>query len=211
MSGVEILGAISATVALIETVIKLRKAYDEANDVPEAITQVLNRLPLIKTTLEQAAREAANTSISNPEVSSAVGNVVEACKQKAEQLEEIFTYIAPTPEASIMRKYRLIMRRVGKGKKVETLARSMMEDLTVLAQYWDIGESAEKEVDDAIEALSNVPASIDDAELMESNAPRSVFNNTGGGTFNLNQGDNGRIYSGDGMKNAETMYFGKDI
>jgi hypothetical protein len=166
MSGPEILGVVSGSVTLIETVIKvikatndLRKNYEEVDGTPRAFQEVINRLPLMVDTLQQF-KDQADLGLSD-QADTAIKQTIRGCESKANQLHAIFKDLAPYAGQSRIEMYRLVVRRMGdvRDKKVESLAMSMMQDLELLARNWFI-VTTKQAMKKAMDDLSKVQPSL---------------------------------------------------
>ena len=59
--------------------------------------------------------------------------VVDGCKEKATRLEKIFEKVVPQAGASRSDRYFFAVRTVGKGSRVESLMKGILEDVQLLA------------------------------------------------------------------------------
>lgn len=135
MSGAEaiaILGIISSVISIVDGTKQVYDAASNTNGLPEAFREVAARLPIVCGILDSAKRLiiAGDT---NEESCKAAMNVVESCQSKAQNLEEIFKKVIPADDASRSERYTLAVKSLGKGNRVETLMKGMLEDLQLLA------------------------------------------------------------------------------
>lgn len=129
MSGLEVLSLIRGTIETIETVRKVYHEFKDAEGLPPAFHDVNRQLPLVETILQTV--DAANT---NHEAYQTIKDTVEQCRLKAGYLEQIFNAVATSEGMPKREKYKKVLRQLGKKKKVEALAKELMEDIRLLAQ-----------------------------------------------------------------------------
>jgi N-terminal domain on NACHT_NTPase and P-loop NTPases len=189
MSGAEgslIIGLISGTIAIVDATKKVYDAAGNAAGLPQAFREVAIRLPLVLDNLKLAEQDVQASSLT-AEQSDAKKGVLEACKEKALHLEDIFKKVMPAADASRLDRYYKAVRTIGKGKSVEELMEGILKDLEVL-----IGSQI-AELSEAIKQLS----------IMEPSIPSSVFDhgsqytNSGSGPQNVHEGS-GNINSNSG-------------
>ncbi|EFR01949.1 SesA protein [Nannizzia gypsea CBS 118893] len=208
MSGIEAIGLISGIISIVDTAIKLHDALKNADCLPRAFQEVALRLPVVKDTLttvkghlEENGGDAATFQAIMP--------VIEGCSDNAEALKNILQEVMVSPDHSRLQRYRLAIRRLGKGSQVEELMKTLLENVQLLAGNRAIKAATEAQVSEvleAIHALSDVPPSAPDTPGSVSFAhygTGSQFNNADGGTQNNNTGS-GRQYI------AHSMTFGSD-
>ncbi|SCO27233.1 uncharacterized protein FFMR_00112 [Fusarium fujikuroi] len=190
---------VDAAVKAVRFIIELHKHYQEVDGTPQAFKEVLNRLPIVEDTLMQF--ENQEKYVLSEKAIIATRNLLQSCQSKADQLREIFETLAPHRGKSRIKRYQLVILRMGKDKKVEVLARLMMEDLDALVKNYFMRTTTEERLATAIDELSRVPESIKDEELEEIGSNLGgIANNTG----------SGKIYSFQGTGNVFTTTIGKD-
>ncbi|KAF5966103.1 SesA protein [Fusarium bulbicola] len=176
---------VDAAVKAVRLIIKLHKHYQEVDGTPQAFKEVLNRLPIVEDTLMQF--ESQGKYVLSEKAIIATRNLLQSCQSKADQLREIFETLAPHRGKSRIKRYQLVIMRMGKDKKVEVLARLMMEDLDVLVKNYFLRTTTEELLATAIDELSRVPESIRDDELEDpgSNLGGIAYQSGSGTQFNL--------------------------
>lgn len=230
MSGLEVLGGISATIAIIDAALKIYHAIGHSPKISEEVAQ---RLPLIRDTLRsvqagvQRARasplEDANAGVS-ADARSAVMLVVESCRGKAERLTAILLEVAAQADASPMERVRTAARRLSREKQMQELGKGMLEDVQLLAANYVVqpvkdGDKAEAErrtceIVEATQALSKArvlePSLLGGSGLPGGSGARHMFTYTGTGDQITNSGSGQlNINKGDGTSyNAHSMSFG---
>lgn len=132
---------------------------------------------------------------------------VERCKEKASRLENIFHQVVPQASTPRPERYRLAVTALGKGNRVETLMKGMLEDVKLLAGNQAVKAATEAEIGKlvkAIEELVAMPPSLSE------DTPGNSINNYGSGTVNANTGEgtqNNNTGSGKQF-NGQYQYFG---
>jgi hypothetical protein len=186
-SGLEVVGGVSGTITLIDAAIRVvqkttdfREGYQEADGSPKAFHEVLQRLPLVIDTLQQIKNDN-RLQHNSAETNVAIQRVVKGCEGKAEELHVIFKDLAFCPGASRVEKYRQMISTLGKSKKVELLAGSMMQDLDVLVKTWFVGITTRQAVEKAMDDLAKVPSSTEQRSkyTVENKGSGPVVNNVG--------------------------------
>ena len=210
MSGAEaglVLGLISSTITIIDTIVKVYNDVKDAGGIPITFREITRRLPLIRNTLGIAEAHITKGSLDG-ESGRAIKPIVEGCKDKALRLEIMFRKVVPQANISGLDRYRIAIRALGKGNQVEALMKGMLEDVQLLAGNYAIKASTEAEVErlvKAIEELSAMPPSL------SKDTPGDSINNYGSGTLNANAGDgtqNNNTGSGKQFI-GEKQYFGE--
>ena len=209
MSGAEafaVLGAISSIIAIVDGTKQVYDAATNAQGLPKAFREVAARLPLVHTILVLAKQNIEGDA--HKEFFDGAKDVVEGCKDKAKKLEELFQKVVPTDGASRAERYRLAVKSLGKGSRVETLMKEMLEDVQLLAinhSMATITDTQVKEVDDAIKEVAALPPSIPEHPI-----EGISFTATHSGSGSINQAQRDQFSnSGSGQfYHAENMTFG---
>ncbi|WAO94398.1 Pfs, NACHT, and ankyrin domain-containingprotein [Fusarium falciforme] len=199
MSGLEIVGLISAVISIVEAVEIVYNGIRDTRNLPRAFREVAKKLPLVRDTLRIAERQIGAST--DDEACQAVKTVVESCKVKAEELKDIFDAVSASDNASRFERYRVAVRRFGKGSLVETLAQELMEEVRLLGTNRAVQAATEAQAAEllkAIEELSSMEPSLPDEKSVSQHHSGSGDNVAG----NKYQG-NHNVYSGSG-----TAYFG---
>ena len=211
MSGAEaslVLGLISSIITVIDTIVKVYNDVKDAEGIPMTFREIAQRLPLIQDTLRISEAHINECSL-DEESCRAIKPIVEGCKDKALRLEIMFRKVVPQVNITRLDRYRVAVRALGKGNRVEALMKGVLEDVQLLAGNHAIKASTKAEVGKlikAIEELSVIPPSIS-----EDTSGYSI-NNCGFGTQNVNTGDGTQNINIGGGKQfiGERQYFGKD-
>lgn len=131
MSGVELIGAISGTIALIEAAVKVYNAATDASGLPEAVRGVAQRLPLAKDIL-QTTKSQVEAGEPDEDLCEEMIPILKGCKERVERLERIFQKVIPDANAPRKDRYVSAIKTIGKGKQVESLMKEILEDIQLL-------------------------------------------------------------------------------
>ncbi|KAH7129743.1 SesA protein [Dactylonectria estremocensis] len=203
MSGIEIIGLISATIGIIDGASKLYSVIANTNHIPEAFREAGNHLPLVRDTLQTITQRFEEHNFDHTAYM-AIKPTLKSCADRAERLRDILQEVVAQPDASRTQRYRMAVRRLGSESKVEELAKGMLMDVQLLAVHQSIGGVGRDKVDEqvkVIHALSEVPPSVPDGPAFTHSGTGDQINNSGSGTMNLNKGT-GKQYI------AHSMTFG---
>ncbi|OAL70006.1 hypothetical protein A7D00_5535 [Trichophyton violaceum] len=208
MSGIEVIGLISSIISIVDTAVKIHNALKDADRLPRAFQEVALRLPVVTDTLTAVKGHLEENGIDEATFR-AIMPVVQACGENAEALKDILQEVTVSPDHSRLQRYRLAIRRLGKGSQVEELMKALLENVQLLAGNRAMQSATGAQVGEvleAIHALSEVPPSAPDTPgsmTFSHYGTGSQFNNVDSGTQNINTGS-GRQYV------ANSMTFGAD-
>jgi len=193
MSGLEVIGGISAIITLLDTSIKF---YDNTrNDIklPETFESVRNRLPVILRILQTCRNDLEPGKDSIPsDVCDALENILDSCSEKVRKLREIFEIVIPGEKDTWKKRYAKIIRRFGKGNKVEELMTTLTQDVQLIVNHNAVNSATpgqNAELEDILKEMKSVKTSIPDEEHTV-----LAFNSGGGAqTNNVNSGSGQQI------------------
>jgi hypothetical protein len=162
MSGLEVVGAISACITLVDFSKKLLDAAGDAHGLPEAFRVVQNLLPLIARTLQNAKdRSQAASEDDLIAVESALGS----CRRDAQSLKDTLEKVMTNEKDGHLTRYKKHMSSVGKGHKVETLARQIFEQLQLLqANHVFANVATRRDLQAAVAKLGETTPSLDEED-----------------------------------------------
>ncbi|KAK8057017.1 tpr domain protein [Apiospora saccharicola] len=167
MSGTEVIGIISAVIAIIDGIHQLYEGASDATGLPEAFRVVAARLPLVESILQSVENHLRLNQVDGPS-SHAMKAVLHEAKKKAKSLKELFDKVIPLDDASRWDRYIKLARTLGKDTKVETLMMGLMTDVQLLMGKNGLDSVAAQQVDElrkAIEDMSKLQPSIPDSEF----------------------------------------------
>ncbi|KAJ6003231.1 TPR repeat protein [Penicillium sp. IBT 35674x] len=191
MSGLEVLGGISAVISILDASIKV---YDSAqHDIKLSATfeVVRLRLPILLHTLEICKRNLGSRQDAIPgEVCEALENTLDGCDEKASNLRAIFEKTIPGESDTWDKRYLKVLRRLGKGNKVEELMASITEYVQLVVNHNSVQSASARqnlELDNIIKEMKSIESSLPAANTM-------TFSSGGGAqTSNVNNGSGQQI------------------
>jgi hypothetical protein len=198
MSGAEfvaVAGVISSIIAIIDGIKQVVDAAAEAEGLPKAFRQASTKLPMISDILEAAKQNFDIDNISGVEKS--VTLVIDGCQDKWNTLNDLFEKVVPEDKASRVERYYNAVKTLGKGGKVESLMKGMLEDIQLLASVKTMTTSKAERVIQTVTAAQRekVAKAITDIEAWPPSVPEEVFqegsytnNNYGAGQQYIAQG-----------------------
>ena len=213
MSGLEVIGGISAIITIIEASLKVWERAQKGIRLPKTFETVARRLPFLLSTLQicHDQLDAVKATLPNDIVESIKSNV-RNCKVQAQTLREIFEETIPGENASRLERYRVAVKSVGKGKRVEEILKSISEDTHDLASYYVV-KSARPDfslhLKELISELETIESSIDTERISSKNSYSTNYsdqqNSSTGNAHSLGPGDK-HIYGPVGAINQYTYH-----
>lgn len=190
MSGLEVVGGISAVITVIEASIKVYQGARSDAKLPETFRAVADRLPLLLSTLQTCHDQLYTVEVSIPnDVAKSFLSITQRCKAQARSLRDIFEDTIPGESAGLLERYKTSVKTLGKGKKVEELVLSISEDIRAVVDYQSI-KSARPELSEGLEelisAIKNMKPSIPEQKPASS---KTFFNKNIQGEQTINTGD----------------------
>jgi alkaline phosphatase len=210
MSGVGetnlVLGIISSIISIIDATKQVYEAVQGEADLPTNFKKSATKLPLISKLLEDAERYVDNAA--DESIKPAFTPTLEDCKVQATQLQQLFEKVMPEEGGSRWDRYVKAARTIGKGGRVESLVRGILDDLQLLAtRFPEVATPRGKDqLAKAIEEVAGMEPSLPDGF---EEAP--TFAHFGSGALNANMpGGIQHINSGPGNQNSGSgpMYIG---
>ncbi|KAJ5611988.1 TPR repeat protein [Penicillium lagena] len=193
MSGLEVIGGISAIVALLDTSIQV---YDSArNDIKLSKTfeSVRRRLPVILHILQACENDLKPGSDSMPsDIYDALEKVLDSCNEKARKLREIFEMVIPGEKDTWEKRYAKVIRRLGKGSKVEELMAMLTQDVQLLVNNHAVN-SATAEDNAKLKNILKEMESVTSSTTEEEHSALTFHSGGGAQTNNVNSGSGQQI------------------
>jgi hypothetical protein len=188
MSGLEVIGAISAVIAILDSSIKI---YDNAQkdlELSETFKTVRYRLPVLLDTLHTCESDLQPVKDSLPaDVCEGLETILTRCDETAGRLRAIFEKVLPGEADTWHRRYVKIAKRLGKGNKVEELMVCITEDIQLVVNHHAVKFTRPEQkhaLEDIIKEMRSVQSSLPEEE-----GSGMVFNSQGGAqTNNVNSG-----------------------
>jgi hypothetical protein len=193
MSGVEVIGAISSVIALLDTSIKIYDSAQKDLKLSATFDVVRRRLPVLLHTLKTCEDHLTPIKDHMPEdVCEALEKILDACDANASNLRSIFEKIIPGESDTRQKRYLKVLRRLGKGNKVEELMRSIAEDVQLIVNH-DAVRSADAQQNLELENIIKEMKEIDSSVPNEDNMGMTFNSGGGAQTNNLNTGNGQQI------------------
>ena len=192
MSGAEaiaVLGVISSIVSIVDGTKKVFEAAKDTKGLPEAFREVAGRLPVVESILGSAKQNIEEKGVNN-DSRKGVENIVKACKEKAEKLQELFNKVVSGEGASRVERYCKAAKVPGKGHKVEKLMQGILDDVNILIGEKGINSATKAQQEQILKAVNEIAAvapSVPEQEFQQTGFTNS---NSGSGTQYNAQGDN---------------------
>lgn len=184
MSGAEILGVISAVISIVDATIKVYNAAKDEAGLPPNFKTVAVQLPLVSRLLEDAERHVQGKA-DDETLAAAFTPVLADCRDKTALLQEVFNKVIPTDGDSRMERYWKAARTIGKGGRVETLMKHVLDNLQLLTAQFPEATSPRGQ--------ANLAEAIEEVKELEPSLPDGfedtpAFAHYGSGVQNVNTG-----------------------
>ncbi|KAH9206205.1 hypothetical protein DL95DRAFT_429663 [Leptodontidium sp. 2 PMI_412] len=186
MSGAEaslVLDLISSVIAIFDATKKVYDAAADSTGLPEAFREVAGRLPIVRTILGSVEQHISDGKVDE-----------ETCKA-------IKPVVIPPGDASRLDRYINAARTLGKGGRVESWMKGILEDVQLLASNHAMTAIEVESINKAIEEVSDIEPSIPDSVLQETASTNNNFgngpmtnNNVSGNQFNMTNNSTGEQY-----------------
>ncbi|KAJ5125750.1 TPR repeat protein [Penicillium atrosanguineum] len=136
MSGLEVIGGVSAVISILDTSIRLYNSAQHDFKLSATFKAVGRRLPVLRHTLETCKSHLELRKDTIPQdVSEALEKILDNCETNSSNLKSIFERIVPCESNTWEQRYSRLLRRLGKGNKVEELMASINEDVQLIVNY----------------------------------------------------------------------------
>lgn len=202
-----VLGILSAAISIIDAVKTVYEAAEDASGLPADIRAVGVQLPLALSTLRSVDQVYQNKDNQDDETTENVDRTAQLCRGNGKELKVIFDKVIPPKGAGKVEQGLKAVRTVGKGKKVKTLMKEILDSLLLLQAHhiFKTAVDAEK-LKKANEELAR-DETTEGGGQFHNYGDGSMYNNTGSGPQNSNEGSgtqNNNTHSGHGDFRIET-------
>jgi hypothetical protein len=193
MSGLEVIGSLSAIIGIINASIKIYDSARKDLKLSETFDTVGRRLPIVLETLQRCEKHLQSLQNSlPPDACEALERLLENCDDKASRLRQIFERVIPGEQDAWKTRYLKVIRRFGKGNMVEELMLSITEDVQLVVNHRAV-QSAKPEENAELEKIIKEMKFIKPS-LPEEESCAISFNSAGGTqTNNVNSGSGQQI------------------
>ena len=191
MTGLEVISGISAVIGIIDASIKVYINARNGMKLPKSFKSVGHQLLIIFGILQTCENDLQQRKVSmRIDVSEALEEIFDACDDKARKLREIFEEIMPSDNDTWERQYSKVIRRFGKGSKVEELMEFITEDVQLVVNNQAV-RSARPEQNAELENITEKMNSIK-ASAPEEESSAMAFHSGGGAQKNNVNEDSGQ-------------------
>jgi hypothetical protein len=209
MSGLEVIGGISAVIGIIDASIKIYNSARKDLKLSEAFKAVGHRLPIILDTLQTCKSHLEPIQGSMPaDVCEALEQILDACDRKTGRLREIFEKVIPGENDGWEKRYLKVFKRLGNGNKIEELMISITEDVQLIVNNHAVKSAKPEqiaELEDIINEMKSVKSSVPgeessgmnfnsgggvQANIVNYGSAQQINNNAAVGTQNFHSGKN---------------------
>lgn len=216
MSGFEIVGLITALSGIAGQSKQIFDEFRKDLNLPKTFEATMNSVAVMRDTLQacEGAFKSACESM-NDDARDAMKSMIKAYEVKAKKIKTIFEDVMHGDKDGWLERYRSVLKRFGKGNKVEELVLKMNKDHQQIVDNVLVHSATSQR--SAIESeMTKLKEIIEELELLPSSLPEEnaheTFNSGGGPqTNNINNG-NGYQNNGPGHQisgNNHTFNFGK--
>ncbi len=203
---------LGTTIALFQAISSTIKAIKHIRGLPAAFKKVQDKLPLTENTLCLARDQLKDRKLDSASIS-VIEPIVSNCHAKANELHEIFKEIegkkAKADWPAISGFYYDYVLGLGKTHRVEALMKDILGNIQELAlnQFFRLSTHNEaKQLEDAIEQLSDVDSSVPDS-FFRTAGPSGIMNVGSGGTVEMS---NPTIYD-ERQFSVQNTYYGTRV
>lgn len=199
-----VLGLISSVITIFEAAQEVYEAADDALGLPKRFRLAAEQIPLVYHALNLAEQNIRTQSIDGQALQSA-RPVLEACKECATRIKDVFDRTIPAPGASRAERLKKAVGLRMKSKKVKEDMEQVIKSMELLAQHQVFQDAAAlQDIQAAIEQLGNLPDEEDQPQFVHSGTGAINANTGSGQQHNYNNAGSGSQY------NAQKQFFGRD-
>ncbi|KAJ5166372.1 TPR repeat protein [Penicillium canariense] len=135
-TGLDVIGGISAVISILDASIKLYDSAKRDAKLTTTFEAIRRRLPVLLHTLTTCQIHLESSKNALPEdVYEALEKTVDSCYAKASNLKIIFEKVIPEECDRWEKRYSKVLRRLGKGDKVEELMGAITEDVQLIVNH----------------------------------------------------------------------------
>jgi len=206
-----VLGIISSIISIIDAAYQVYEAVDDEGGLPKNFKKSATKLFLISKLLADA--ETYVKDVADEATKVAFTPTLKDCKTQATQLQELFVKVMPKEGGSRLDRYVKAARTIGKGGRVESLTRGILDDLQLLATNFPgvMNPEKEKKLAEAIKEVTkmepSLPDGFEETPAFAHYGSGAQNNNTGSGVQHNNSGT-GNQNSGSGHQYIGTNHIG---
>jgi hypothetical protein len=204
MSGLEVIGGISAVIGIIDASIKVYSSARKDLKLSETFRTVGHRLPIILDTLQTCQIHLDPIKQSLPaDVCDALEKILDVCKERARKLREIFEEVIPAENDAWEKRYVKVFKRLGKGNKVEELMISITEEVQLIVNHHAVKSATPEQstkLEDIIKEMKAAKSSVPEEE-----SSNGTFNSGGGPQTNYVNSGRGQQINNSGTVTTQNI------
>ena len=179
MSGLDAISTLATIITIIDASVRVFDRVQKDVKLPEAFQIIGSRLPIILHTLQTCEENFKSGRDSmTPANYNALTKVVDDCDQKAQMLNNIFQQVIPGEDDTKEERYLKIVKRFGKGNKVEKIMQLMTKDVQLLVDH-HLVMSSKPELSGELEKIVKEMDALISAESKREHST-TTLNNEGG-------------------------------
>ncbi|KAF3931009.1 hypothetical protein ABW20_dc0101973 [Dactylellina cionopaga] len=190
MSGAEFIaaaGVIASMIAIIDGIKQVVEAALDAEGLPKVFRRASHMLPIISDILV-SAKSALDKK--DALVERSIKLTIEDCEENWQKLKGLFDKVIPEDKTKPLDRYYKAVKTLGKGGKVETLMKEILESVQLLTSFKVLTAAKQEEVIKVDVAKEKLVKSITEVEAWESSVPDNVFEE---GSYSLTVSGSGHI------------------
>jgi hypothetical protein len=204
MSGLEVIGSISAITTLLDASIKVCDSARNDMKLPGTFEAVRRRLPVILQILQTCKNDLEPSKDSMPsDVCEALEKILDACDGKARKLREIFELVIPGEKDTWEKRYAKVIRRLGKGNKVEELMTTLTQDVQLIVNNHAVNSATQEQNSE----LKNILQEMESVKSFTTEEEHSALTFHSGGGAQVNNVNSGSGQQINNNAHVGTQYF----
>jgi predicted choloylglycine hydrolase len=212
MSGLEVVGAISAVLGIVDGIVKVWNTAQKDIKFNKTIDVAISRLFVLQSILKTCEENLKKVKSLSSDDDKRLATVMRTCEANIKKLDTIFQETISGGKDKWHEKYKRAYKRFGTGSRVEELVLRIVEDAKIVATYNEV-LSLSPDLGDKLDEITKELQSLQPS-VSDDSTDTYTFTNTGSGRQSINTGDgtqmndNARIFNhGDGNP---VFNFGKD-
>ncbi|KAK6507931.1 hypothetical protein TWF481_006351 [Arthrobotrys musiformis] len=192
MSGTEfvaVAAVASSIIAIVDGIAKVFQAACDTEGLPKEFRRASQKLEIISDILD-ATKTALEENKGQGVDLSAVKKTVDRCQEDWTTLKQLFEKVIPEDKTSRRERYIRAARTLGKGSKVETLMKNLLQNIQLLTNFKIMTERGVEQPVASAADRKKLDKHIADVSSWEPSLPDSVFEEKGGHNINISGGSN---------------------
>lgn len=206
-----VLSIISSIISIIDATKQIYEAVEDEAGLSTNFKKSAMKLPLIAKLLEDVERYI--NSLGSESIKAAFIPTLKDCKVQAKLLQKLFEKVMPEEGGSRWDRYVKTARTIGKGGRVESLIKGILDDLQLLTTTFPEvttprgKDQLAKAIEEVTEMEPSLPDGFEEAPTFAHFGSGAQNNNTGGGS-QYNNNSTGNQNNGPGQQYIGTNHIG---